>query len=167
MYTNPSTHFSYFYGAAYLGNGLYIYSRGAKPFSASDYANWYFNAPGTSRIVRADFSYVKHEPQTTGSWPAPYNDDRIYQGVWSYTQNRYEIGHVVRAGRGGRGLWALRRTRTYAALNYNSKSHSTSRARPATRRSSARRSTTPATTRTSRASSAARDLHRGRRAPPR
>ena len=52
--------------AIYLGNGMYTYSRGTKPFNAADYANWYFNAPGTSRIVRAEFSYVKHEPQTTG-----------------------------------------------------------------------------------------------------
>ena len=35
MYTNPSNHFLYFYGSAYLGNGLYTYSRGARPFRSS------------------------------------------------------------------------------------------------------------------------------------
>ena len=98
---HPNARFSYFYGAAYLGNGLYTYNRGTKLFNAGDYANWFFNAPGTSRIVRAEFSYVKHEPQTTGSWPAPYNDDRSYQGVWSYTQNRYERGTWCELGSAG------------------------------------------------------------------
>jgi hypothetical protein len=122
MFTNPSSRFNYFYGSAYLGNGLYIFNRGTRPFNASDYANWYFNAPGTSRIVRADFGYVKHEPQTTGTWPAPYNDDRIYQGVWSYTLNRYENGTWCEPAAAG-GACGRSPFSTYGALNYNSKSH--------------------------------------------
>ena len=122
MYTNPSSHFPYFYGSAYLGNGLYTYNRGSQPFTAGDYANWYFNAPGNSRIVRADFGYVKHEPQTTGTWPAPYNDDRIYEGVWSYTYNRYETGTWCEPAESG-GACGRSPFTTYGALNYNTKSH--------------------------------------------
>ena len=122
MYTNPSSHFLYFYGSAYLGNGLYTYNRGSRPFTAGDYANWYFNAPGTSRIVRADFGYVKHEPQITGQWAAPYNDDRIYEGVWSYTNNRYETGTWCEPAESG-GACGRSPFTTYGALNYNTKSH--------------------------------------------
>jgi hypothetical protein len=122
MWTNPSGRFSYFYGSAYLGNGLYTYSRGAKQFTAGDYANWYFNAPGTSRIVRADFGFVKHEPQTTGTYAAPYNDDRVYEGVWSYTNNRYETGTWCEPAEAG-GACGRSPFTSYGALNYNSKSH--------------------------------------------
>jgi hypothetical protein len=122
LYTNPSGHFSSFYGSAYLGSGLYTYNRGSRPFTAGDYANWYFNAPGTSKIVRADFNYVTHVPQTAGSWPAPFNDDRLYEGVWSYTNNRYETGTWCEAAEAG-GACGRSPFTTYGALNYNSKSH--------------------------------------------
>jgi hypothetical protein len=72
--------------------------------------------------VRADFGYVKHEPQTTGTWPAPYNDDRVYQGVWSYTLNRYETGTWCEPAEAG-GACGRSPFSTYGALNYNSKSH--------------------------------------------
>lgn len=118
-WTDPNSRFSYFYGAAYLGNGLYTYNRGTKLFNAGDYANWFFNAPGTSRIVRAEFSYVKHEPQTTGTWPAPYNDDRSYQGIWSYTNGRYETGKWCEDS----GACGVSPYSTYGALHYNTKTH--------------------------------------------
>ncbi len=121
-WSDPNSRFTYFYGAAYLGNGMYTYSRGTKAFNAGDYANWFFNAPGTSRIVRAEFSYVKHEPQTAGSWSAPYNDDRSYQGVWSYTNNRYETGTWCEPGAGS-GVCGTSPYSTYGALNYNTKTH--------------------------------------------
>ena len=72
--------------------------------------------------MRAEFSYVKHEPQTTGSFPAPYNDDRSYQGVWSYTNNRYETGTWCELGDGG-GACGASPYSTYGALNYNTKTH--------------------------------------------
>jgi hypothetical protein len=118
-WNDPNNRFTYFYGAAYLGSGLYTFNRGIKAFNAGDYANWYLNAPGTSRIVRAEFSYVKHEPQTTGSWPAPYNDDRSYQGVWSYTKNRYESGRWCETT----GACGTSPFSTYGALHYNTKTH--------------------------------------------
>lgn len=121
MWTDPGKRFGYFYGAAYLGNGLYTYNRGSTVFEAGDYANWYFNAPGTSRIVRADFGYVKHEPQTAGTWAAPYNDDRSYQGVWSYQQGRYESGRWCDLGEGG--ACGTSPFTTYGALHYASKTH--------------------------------------------
>lgn len=121
MWTDPGKRFGYFYGAAYLGNGLYTYNRGSTVFEAGDYANWYFNAPGTSRIVRADFGHVKHEPQTAGTWAAPYNDDRSYQGVWSYQQGRYETGSWCDLGEGG--ACGTSPFTTYGALHYASKTH--------------------------------------------
>ncbi len=99
MWTDPGQHFGYFYGAAYLGNGLYTYNRGSTAFNAGDYANWYFNAPGTSRIVRAEFGYVSTSRRPRGTWAAPYNDDRTYQGVWSYQDGRYETRQLVRRRR--------------------------------------------------------------------
>lgn len=122
-WTDPAARFTYFYGAAYLGNGLYTYSRGNKYFAAGDYANWYFNAPGTSRIVRAEFGYVKHEPQTTGTYAAPYNDDRSYQGIWSYQHGRYESGTWCEPAESG-GVCGTSPFSTYGALHYNTKTHS-------------------------------------------
>ncbi|MDA0138039.1 hypothetical protein [Solirubrobacter deserti] len=125
-WSDPNNRFTYFYGAAYLGNGVYTFNRGSKQFNAGDYANWFFNAPGTSRIVRAEFSQVKHEPQTTGTWPAPYNDDRSYQGIWSYANNRYEPGTWCEPG----GACGPSPYSTYGALHYNTKTHSSSEATP-------------------------------------
>ena len=122
MWTDPGKRFSYFYGAAYLGNGLYTYNRGNTVFNAGDYANWYFNAPGTSRIVRAEFGYVKHEPQTTGTYAAPANDDRSYQGVWSYRDGRYETGTWCYLGESS-GTCGASPFSTYGALHYASKTH--------------------------------------------
>lgn len=121
-WTDPGARFTYFYGSAYLGNGLYTYSRGSKPFNAGDHANWYFNAPGTSRIVRAEFGYVKHEPQVTGTYAAPYNDDRSYQGVWSYQHSRYETGSWCESAENG-GACGTSPFSTYGALHYNTKTH--------------------------------------------
>ncbi|MDA0178699.1 hypothetical protein OJ997_00205 [Solirubrobacter phytolaccae] len=129
MWTDPGKRFSYFYGAAYLGNGLYTYNRGSTVFNAGDYANWYFNAPGTSRIVRADFGSVKHEPQTTGTYAAPSNDDRSYQGVWSYTLGRYENGTWCDVGQSA-GTCGTSPFSTYGALHYTTKSHTGLEATP-------------------------------------
>ena len=107
MYTNPSGHFPYFYGAAYLGNGLYIYNRGSRPFNAGDYANWYFNAPGTSRIVRADFGYVKHEPQTTGTLARALQRRPHLPGRLELHAQPLRDRHVVRGRRGRRRVRAL------------------------------------------------------------
>lgn len=121
-WTDPGKHFGYFYGAAYLGNGLYTYNRASTAFNAGDYANWYFNAPGTSRIVRAEFGYVKHEPQTSGTWAAPHNDDRSYQGIWSYEDGRYETGTWCDLGESS-GTCGASPFSTYGALHYATKTH--------------------------------------------
>jgi hypothetical protein len=121
-WTDPNNRFAYYFGAGPMGNGIYTYSRGLKPFGAGDYANWYFNAPGTSRIVRAEFGYVRHDPQTSGAFAAPYNDDRSYQGIWSYTQNRYETGTWCEGADAG-GACGSSPFSTYGALHYTSKAH--------------------------------------------
>lgn len=102
-------------GDGYLGNGLYTYSRGTNYFAAGQYANWQFSAPGNSKITRAEFGYVVHEPQQTGSFPAPYNDDLLAEGIYSPAYNNWEGGSVCEPN----GSCAAAPFYTYGGLHYN------------------------------------------------
>jgi len=123
-YDNPSGRFTYATGG-YLGEGLYSYSRGTRYFDGGNFANWLFRAPGDSRIVRAEFGYVTHEPQTHGSWPAPYNDDYVFEGIFG-SHGRYENGTWCEpSGHCGASPFS-----TYGGLHYNYKSHFNNEATP-------------------------------------
>ena len=77
----------------YLGDGLYLYHRGVHGYGAGNFSNWAFSAPGDSRVTRAEFGYVSHEPQTYGNWPEPYNDDYLYEGIYARTFNGFEAAN--------------------------------------------------------------------------
>ena len=67
----------------YTGDwGLHVWSSsdGTAWYNVNDWAEWYWDAPGTSFISRADFGYVRHD---NASGQAPYWFwDCVDEGIW-------------------------------------------------------------------------------------
>jgi hypothetical protein len=82
------------------GRGLYNWGvagpGGAGWYDANDYAQWYYDAPGSeSFIYKGEFSAVSHSPGTPDlSTPIIYGAT----GIWSPSRNQWDAGVVAETG---------------------------------------------------------------------
>jgi hypothetical protein len=76
--------------SGYLGNGLYIYNRGATQYSTSDYAQWTFNARGygDGYVYRADF----HNLYKQGYGTPPLAPEEVHVGIYNLRRSGWEAG---------------------------------------------------------------------------